>query len=222
MVKYFCDICGKECPPSSEDGMYPARAACPSVGDVCPECAKNGRELNVEKLVLEAWRLLQWRKKGIPAAVVPKPAEQDGAANAGTVDIPDEAADPAASQGDADSTPAPAEAATEPETDMASEDAAPVHTEDSGTGASAGKGDPAAQEAKPKKGPGSHWAEKRETLERLQAYRESGLGSTSKVAEAAGISYDAVRAMLSSMPRPIEEWRKVKAALDTLEKEPAS
>ena len=62
MRKFFCDICHKPFPENT--GAPPvaisAQKACPTVQDICQNCFKVGRTIDVEKLVMKEWlRLVQ-------------------------------------------------------------------------------------------------------------------------------------------------------------------
>lgn len=66
-------------------------------------------------------------------------------------------------------------------------------------------------------GPGSHWARKKMVHGQLMEYRKrTGLGTLPALAEKAGVSCETLRLMIEAKPVPIEEWRKVGAALDAM------
>lgn len=66
-------------------------------------------------------------------------------------------------------------------------------------------------------GPGSHWAKKKIIHDQLMEYRKRmGLGTLPALAEKADVSCETLRLMIEAKPVPIEEWRKVGAALDAM------
>ena len=313
MKKYFCDVCGKEFDPGSlpvTDVTYPARDACSSIEDICPECVAVGKSLEIEQLVLEAWRdaskadgqISLFEQQGtdpvgedaapeapvpdmetrgpavagepeVPVGIAdeieedghatdaePVPAAEDARAGMpGQADVGDGSREPPAtgmegpqegpeeqvgtnpsdapeavqeavtSQGEAQEDAEPAEKRTYDVPEEAFQPKASVPNNwgsnwhsvpvNRTRGRKKKEPDPAPKPVSARSGPGSHWAEKRETMERLVAFRRNGLGTTHKIAEAAGLSPDTIRSMLDAKPHPIDEWRQVKKALDRLEKQ---
>lgn len=66
-------------------------------------------------------------------------------------------------------------------------------------------------------GPGSHWARKKLVHGQLMEYRKrTGLGKLPALAQKANVSCETLRMMIEAKPVPIEEWRKVGAALDAM------
>lgn len=238
MQKYFCDVCGKEFAP--QDGApagYDALMACPNVMDVCPKCAAKGAALDVEKIVLAAWKAGTGKKKsrkpsaadGMPRPIGrPKKNKQEDTAgakagpeaeSAGAGDI-GHAADDEADEVSVDAPVSVSETPSDPVTvpkapivpaDVTRIPASPVANPKAASASSSAKKAATA----PRRSADGH--EKRDILNKLIAYRRlHGLGAMDEVAKAAGISDSTIMGMLNAMPQDISVWRQVGKALDSL------
>lgn len=238
MQKYFCDVCGKEFAP--KDGVqagYDALMACPNVMDVCPKCAAKGAALDVEKIVLAAWKAGTGKKKGRKPSTAdgaskpvgrPKKNKQEDTAgakagpDAESVEAGDigHAADDEADEVSADASVSvskmPSAPVTVPKAPIVPADvtripAVPATKPRAASASSSAKTAAAA----PKRSADGH--EKRDILGKLIAYRRlHGLGAMDEVAKAAGISDSTIMGMLNAMPQDISVWRQVGKALDKL------